>query len=65
MKLAMKEAINAKEIADEEVKSITKKLKDATIELEELQKTDKVTLINLYRNLAVYLLHSNNDKASY
>ena len=38
----MKEAAAAKELAEDEVKNVTKKLKDATIRLEELQKSDKV-----------------------
>ena len=40
--MKLKEATNEKEMAEEEVKSITKKLKDALIKLEELQKSDKV-----------------------
>ena len=44
----MKEAAAAKDLADDEVKNVTKKLKDATIKLEELQKSDKVNCTNGY-----------------
>ena len=42
MKLKLKEATDAQELAEEEVKRLGKKLKDATIKMEGLEKPDKV-----------------------
>ena len=53
----MKDAAAAKEIAEEEVKSLKKKLKDATIKLEEFGREDKV--LSLIYNIQLFLYSLN------